>query len=283
MASLSAVTNISSLIAQRNISRTQTSLLQSVERLSSGLRINSAADDPAGLAISNRLTAQIGSYGQAQRNTNDGISALQTANGAMSQVSGLLSRMRDLATESANSTLTSTDRSGISTEFNALRSEIDRIGQVTNFNGQNLLDGSASLTLQVGINGNSSNQISTTIPNLNSAHLGSATTLSNATVGSISGATNALAIVDSAIDSVSSAEAGVGSVLNRLQSAASNLQQTQLNLTEANSNIMNADVAAESANLAANNVRLQAGIAVLAQANQLPNSVLGLLNISRAS
>jgi len=277
---ISILTNTASLDAQRNLSQTGKALSANFSRLSSGMRINTAADDAAGLAISERMKSQIRSMGQAQRNSNDGISLLQTAEGAMNENSGILVRMRELAMQSANGTLGTSERNALQTEFGQLTSEIDRIANVTQFNGRKLLDGSnATFTFQVGINTTAGQDtVDATMSNMTAATYGTnATDLTALDISSSGGATTALTALDTAIDDTSTARAGLGATQNRLQVTVSNQQSAQENLSAANSRIRDVDVAEESAAMTRNNILSQAGMAVLSQANQLPAMALSLL------
>jgi flagellin len=285
---ISVLTNVASLNAQRNLNTTQAALASSVGRLSSGMRINSASDDAAGLGISENLKASIRSMAQAQRNANDGISMSQVAEGSMSDMQGIVSRMRELSVQSANATLGNTERGYIKTEFAQLSEEINRIGAVTEFNGQKLLDGSAStgLTFQIGIKDNSDNRLKMSITRLTNSTLGVGAAVGSipATVGiasvslsSAGGAQLAIGTFDKAIQQLSEARAKVGAIQNRMTVTVSNLAATQENLTAANSRIRDVDVASESANLTKAQILSQAGLAVLAQANQLPQAALSLL------
>jgi flagellin len=251
-----------------------------VARLSSGMRINNAADDAAGLGISENLKADIRSYAQAQRNANDGISMSQVAEGAMNEVQGIVSRMRELGVQSANSTLGATERGYIQTEFTQLKNEIDRISSVTEFNGQKLIDGSASagLSFQIGIQNSSNDRLAMSITKLSASTLGSTSLhIASATLSTVTGAQNALAAFDKAIQQLSDARSKVGAVQNRMTVTVSNLSVAQENLTAANSRIRDVDVASESSTLTKSQILSQAGLAVLAQANQLPQSALSLL------
>ncbi|MEJ7601883.1 MAG: flagellin [Kofleriaceae bacterium] len=276
---LSVLTNVASLNAQRNLNKTQMDLSASIGRLSSGLRINSAADDAAGLGISESLKSSIRSIGQAQRNTNDAISMSQVAEGAMNEMQGIVSRMRELSVQSANSTLGATERGYIHTEFKELSSEIDRISSVTNFNNQKLLDGSAStgLTFQVGIQNSANDRLAMSITKLTSSTLGSTVKLSAATLSTVAGAQAAMGVFDKAIQQLSQARAKVGSTQNRMQVTISNLATSHENLSAANSRIRDVDMASETAQLTKAQILSQAGLAVLGQANQLPSAALKLL------
>jgi len=253
---------------------------KSFQRLSSGMRINQGADDAAGLAISEKLKSQIRSMNQARRNANDGISLLQTAEGAMNEVSGILTRMRELAIQSSTDTVGSVERSFINDELTALRDEIDRLSEVTEFNGTKLLDGSAtSLEFQVGINATSNDRISAQIQDMHATALGTsaASSLQSVNLGTITGARRALGILDDAITDISRSRSDIGALQNRMQTTIANLASAAENLTAANSRIRDVDVAEESANLTKNNILMQAGVSVLAQANQSPSIALSLL------
>jgi len=277
--SISVLTNVASLNAQRNLANTQTALAASVGRLSSGMRINTAADDAAGLGISENLKANIRSLAQAQRNANDGISMSQVAEGSMNEMQGIVSRMRELSIQSANGTLGSTERGYIQTEFSTLSDEIDRIGLVTEFNGQKLLQGAAShgLSFQIGIHSTANDRIAMTIGRLMTSSLGSTVKIAALCLSTATLAQKAIGSFDKAIQQLSQARAKIGATQNRMSVTVSNLAVAQENLTAANSRIRDVDVAAESANLTKAQILSQAGLAVLAQANQLPQSALSLL------
>jgi flagellin len=270
-------TNVPSLNAQRNLSSTQLSLSKSMERLSSGLRINRAGDDAAGLAISQNMQANIRSMNQAVRNANDGISMVQTAEGALNETSNILLRMRELGTQAANGTLTQPQRDNIQVEFKNLQDEIDRISKVTNFNGTNLLDGSlsAGTNLQIGSGNTSNDKLLVKVTDAG------ATTLSvdaaSAAVSTQAAAQASLDKIDAAISSVSTARGGLGAIQNRLQSTINNLQVAVENTSAANSRIVDVDVAAETANMTRAQILTQAGVSVLSQANQAPQLALKLL------
>ena len=278
--SISVLTNIASLNAQRNLATTQTALNASIGRLSSGLRINTASDDAAGLGISENLKADLRSMAQAQRNANDGVSLTQVAEGSMNEIQGIVTRMRELGVQSANASLGSTERGYIQTEFAQLRNEINRISAVTEFNGQKLIDGSASagLSFQVGINNSANDRIAMSVTKLTTSTLGSASLhIASATLSTMTGSRNALAVFDKAIEQLSTARSKVGAVQNRMQITISNLAVAHENLSAANSRIRDVDVASVTADLTRNQILSQAGIAVLAQANQLPSAALSLL------
>jgi len=269
-------TNVSSLEAQRNLNSTQSAQNRNFQRLSSGLRINSAADDAAGLAISESLRSQTRSYSVAERNTNNAVSMAQTAEGALGQVSNILGRMRELAVQSANGDLTSTDRGYLQTEFSQLTSEITRIVDSTKYNGKDLLGGTAaSLDFQVGIGTATSDRIQVGFGGNTLASFG-------ITTNSVAGtdATNARASIteiDTALGNVSNARATFGAVINRFETTVSNIQSIRTNYTAATSRIRDVDVAEETAALARNQVLQQAGVSILAQANQAPQLALSLL------
>ena len=268
-------TNVASLNAQRNLNSTQLMMSKSMERLSSGLRINRAGDDAAGLAISQNMQANIRSMNQAVRNANDGISLVQTAEGALNETSNILQRMRELATQAANGVLSESQRANIQVEFSNLQSEINRISAVTDFNGTKLLDGSLSTgtTLQIGIGTSTNDTLSVTIGNANTSTL----SVSANFVSTQGAAQSALSAIDSAIQSVSTARGNLGAVQNRLQSTINNLQVAVENTSAANSRIVDVDVAAETANMTKAQILAQAGVSVLSQANQSPQLALKLL------
>jgi flagellin len=276
---LSILTNVASLNAQRNLAGTQEALASSISRLSSGLRINKAGDDAAGLGISESLKASVRSLSQAQRNANDGISMSQVAEGAMNEMQGIVSRMRELSVQAANETLGATERGYIHTEFQQLSQEIDRISKVTNFNGQALLDGSASagLTFQVGIYDSANDRISMSITKLDTSTLGSTAKITGASLSTATNARAAIGVFDAAIKQLSEARAKVGASQNRMAVTISNLATMHENLSAANSRIRDVDVAQETATLTKMQILSQAGLAVLAQANQLPQAALSLL------
>jgi flagellin len=277
---ISVLTNVASLNAQRNLTNTQNALASSVGRLSSGMRINTASDDAAGLGISENLKSNIRSMAQAQRNANDGISMSQVAEGSMSDMQGIVSRMRELSIQSSNSTLGDNERGYIQTEFTQLSQEINRIGTVTEFNGQKLLDGAAStgLTFQIGIQNTANDRLAMSITKLTTSTLGSTSLhIASASLSTAAKAQAAIGAFDKAIQQLSQSRAKVGATQNRMTVTVSNLAVAQENLTAANSRIRDVDVASESANLTKSQILSQAGLAVLAQANQLPQSALSLL------
>jgi flagellin len=269
-------TNVASLNAQKTLNRSQAALGISFQRLSSGFRINSASDDAAGLGVSESLKARIRSFTVAERNTNNAIGMTRTAEGGLSEVSGIVLRMRELAVQSANGDLTSTDRSYIDTEFQQMKDEIDRVANSTMFNGVDLLAGTAaSINFQVGIGTTSNDTISVGFGGVSVSNLG----LGSISVGgsTSTNATAAIDAVDAALTSVSTSRATFGAVQNRLAIAVTNSQTIRTNLESANSAIRDVDVAEETSVLARTQVLLQAGTSVLSQANQAPQLALSLL------
>ena len=273
---LTIQTNVGSLQAQKNLAGVQRGLNVSFNRLSSGYRINTAADDAAGLAISDSFTAQIRSYSVAERNANDGISMAQTAEGSLGQMTGLLQRMRELAVQSANGSNSSTDRDYLNTEFGQLKAEIGRIQDSTKYDGNALIGAStSSISFQVGISSSTTDQIAVTFGGL-------AMTTLLASAEAITGSTSSKALtaiddIDTALGKVETARARFGAVMNRFETTTSNIQTVRTNLAAANSRIRDVDVAEESAALSRSQVLSQAAAAVLAQANQAPQLALGLL------
>ncbi len=271
-------TNIASLNAQRNLSTSQGALETSLRRLSSGLRVNSAKDDAAGLFSIQKMTADIRGLNQAVRNAQDGISLGQTGEGSMDQIQVAQQRIREIAVQSANATVE--DRTGLQAEVDQLTQEISRIVQTTQFNGKQLLDGTGgTLTFQIGQDGKASNQIDVSGLNLTSLNSYSATltALSTVDVSSAAAASAAIASLDTDIDSVSSSRATFGAVQNRFEAVVVNLTTYSENLSAARSRIQDTDFAAETANLTRAQILQQAGVAMLAQANALPQTVLSLL------
>jgi len=279
--SMSVNTNLFSMDAQRNLSKSQSSMSMAMQRLSSGLRINSAADDSAGLAISQRMEAQVKGMNVAVRNANDGISLAQTADGALASVGDSLQRMRELAVQARNVTNSSSDRDSLNQEFTQLGAEIGRVLGGTTFNGSAILAGGAgTLTFQVGANvtTNDSINIATTnlttassITNVTASTVVIDSTASSAAVGSV------ITNLDTAIDSINSQRATYGASQNRFAAVVSNLQISSENQAAAKSRITDADFAAETANMSRAQILQSAGTAMVAQANQLPQSVLKLL------
>jgi flagellin len=273
---LTIQTNVASLQAQKNLNGVQKGLNVSFNRLSSGYRINSAADDAAGLAISDSFQAQIRSYSVAERNANDGISMAQTAEGSLGQMTGLLQRMRELAVQSANGSNSSTDRGYLNTEFSQLKAEIGRIQTSTKYDGNALIGAStSSISFQVGISASATDRIAVTFGGLSmTTLLGSGEVITGSTA---SKALTAIGDIDSALGKVETARARFGAVMNRFETTTSNIQTVRTNLAAANSRIRDVDVAEESAALSRSQVLSQAAASVLAQANQAPQLALGLL------
>lgn len=267
-------TNYASLAAQKNLGANQSKLAQSFNRLSSGLRVNTAADDAAGLAISESMKSQIRSYTVAERNASDAISMSQSAEGALGEVHGILGRMRELAMQSANGSLQDQDRGHISAEFTQLQEEITRIQGSAKFNGVTLINTDETrITFQVGLNNATSDQIGLSFGGLDLASVNA----TNIQVGSMGSAQAALAEIDAAINSVSTQRAHYGAAMNRMEVATANIQTMRLNLSAANSRIVDVDVADETSKMSRNQVLTQAGVSILAQANQLPQLAFGLI------
>ena len=291
-------TNVSSLNAQRNMMNSTKSLDTSYTRLASGLRINSAKDDAAGLQISNRLTSQVNGLDQGNRNANDGISLAQTAEGAMDEVTGMLQRMRTLAQQSANGSNSAKDREALQKEVDQLGAEVNRISSATTFAGTKLLDGSFSGTFQVGADANQTIGFSLSqadgfsISGIAAAAGTSITTATGAmlvstifvggsaggiNIATQSAAQNVLAAVDSLLTVVDGKRAELGAVQNRLDSTIRNQSNISENVSAARSRIRDADFATETANMTKQNILQQAASSILAQANQRPQSALSLL------
>ena len=285
-------TNVNASIAQNALVRNERSMNTAMERLSTGQRINSAADDAAGLAISSRMTSQIRGLAVGIRNANDAISMISTADGALVEVTNMLQRMRELALQASNGTTTSADRDYLDSEYTNLISEIERIAQNTQWNGADILDGtangtSATVAFQVGANGgqtisvNFGNLGSATVASLSGMTLpihNSATSIAAGTTASaISKGTSAVSAIDSAITSVNSQRATFGAAINQLTYAVDNLANVKVNSEAARSRVLDTDYALETSELARTQIIQQAGTAMLAQANQLPQTVLSLL------
>jgi len=278
---LSINTNVHSLFAQRSLSSSQGTLGTSLERLSTGLRINSAKDDAAGLFISQKQTSDIRGIDQSIRNAGDGISLAQTAEGALGQVSNNVQRLREIAVQASNGTVE--DRTGLQKEADQLTQEISRIIQTTTFNGTSLFDvnGTSSLTFQVGQDGTASNQVSLTLSGMTggliSAFASSLTATGTVNVSSAASASAALVSLETDIDDISKQRATFGALQNRFESVISNLQNYSENLSASRSRIMDTDFASETASLTKAQILQQASTSILAQANQLPQSALSLL------
>jgi flagellin len=270
-------TNVASLNAQRNLNGTKDSLSTSLQRLSSGLRINSAKDDAAGLAIAERLNSQVRGYNVAIRNSNDAISLMQVADGGAAQISDNLQRMRELAVQSANGTLNSGDRDNLQVEFSALGAEIDRLAQATTFNGVGLLNTATSFTFQVGPGTTTNDQISVATEDLTATTLGIGSAIDIGGAAGPAGALSAIDTLDTALSKITTARAGYGAAMNRTEAVISSLQIASENQSAARGRIVDADFAMETANLSRSQILQQAGTAMLAQANALPQQVLKLL------
>ena len=277
---LTVNTNIASLIAQKNLNRTNNTLTRSIERLSTGLRINRAADDAAGLALSTTLKAQIRSINQAARNANDAVSLLQTAESGLGEMSNITLRMRELAEQAANEVLGDTERGYLNDEYLALKSEIDRISDVTEFAGKKLLDGTISNTgvnFQIGFQNSANDRLNVAMDNTDAQALGLNTPGADS-ISTAALAQSVLSVIDaSAITVLSDRRGSIGAVQNRLEYTISNLQAAAENFSAANSRIEDADFAWETAVYTKNQILVQAGTAVLAQANLLPQAALTLL------
>ena len=281
--SLRVNTNVTAFDAYRNLSATDSAMSSSLQKLSSGSRINSAADDASGLVISENIKAQIGGIGQAVSNAQDGISVTQTAEGALNEVASMLQRMRDLSVQAANSGAnggySGTAVAAANAEVQQLKAAIDQISSTTQFNGTHLLDGSAgTLTFQVGAN--SGETLTVALKAMNSASLG---TTSGTNVGAIdltssaSAASNAIKTLDAAISDVSTFRGTLGATENRLSHVVANLSVTKENLSASESRIADTDMASEMTNFSKQQILMQAGTSMLAQANSAPQAVLSLL------
>ena len=270
-------TNVASLNAQRNLGSTRISMNRSLEKLSSGQRINRAGDDAAGLAISENLKAQIRGLGQAERNAEDGISLVQIAEGALGEVSNILIRLRELSVQAASDTIGTTERKFLNVEFEQLTSEVDRIANSTEFNRVSLLNGTGAVfDIQIGTRNDPISDRLTfdaSSADVNVAALG----LNLASVSDKISAQNSLTSIDQAIISVSGIRADFGALQNRLQSTVNNIQTSIENLAAANSRVRDTDVAAETAELTKQNILMTAGTSVLAQANSSTNNALSLI------
>lgn len=269
--------NITSLTAQRNLGKTQNDLTQAMQRLSSGLRINSAKDDAAGLFQAEIMTADIRGLNQAVRNAADGISLAQTAEGALGEIANNLQRIREIAVQSANAT--TNERSGLQQEVDQLTQEISRIITTSEFNGTALLSGTTELTFQVGADGSATNQVTVAALNItaNAAYSSALDATEVVVVSSQDAASAALTDLDAAIQDIAKKRAEYGAVQNRFDAVISNLQNYSENLSAARSRIMDADFAAETAKLTRAQILQQAGVSIVAQANQAPQTALSLL------
>ncbi|MDH6632157.1 UNVERIFIED_ORG: flagellin [Lelliottia amnigena] len=272
-------TNLLSLTTQNNLNKSQSSLGTAIERLSSGLRINSSKDDAAGQAIANRMTSQVKGMTQAARNANDGISLVQTAEGNLNEINTNLQRIRELAVQAANDTNGSTDLTSINTEITQRLSEIDRIAGGANFNGKSLLNGavSTSLSIQVGAGTSANDTIKIDSTALINATSGSLSTTLNTTIANNSTAQTVISAADAAIAKIDGARSNMGAIQNRFESTINNLNNSITNLSAAQSRIQDADYATEVSNMSRAQILQQAGTSVLSQANQVPQAMLSLL------
>ena len=279
---LSVRSNLAALGATSQLNRTQSLLTKSLERISSGLRINTAADDAAGLSVATSMESDNKSIKQAMRNTNDGISMIQTAEGGANEVYNILTRMRELAVQSSNQTYSSTDRNQMSIEFNALRKEIKRITTTANFNSVSVLNSTKTLTFQIGIHSNSDNRFSMVLASVNlsigalaissgTVSLGGATSL-------VTAANSAITAIDTALVSVNNSRAHLGAFQNRLESTLNEASNYSENLAASASRIIDVDYAQESSNMTRFQIMQQAGVAALGQAKAIPQSVVSLLS-----
>jgi len=273
---LTVNTNLASMNTVAKVNRTNQGLQKTLGRISSGLRINSAADDAAGLGMAENLDAASRSLRQAMRNTNDGIAVVQTAEGAANEVANIIKRMRELSVQSASETLDNGERQYIQDEFAELSHEVDRIANVTEFNGLRLSDGTnATINVQVGINNTADDQIQVTLGDLTAGTLGVDTGTIDLTTAT--GASAALPALDLALDTVNAYRSGFGAVQNRMESSLRNLENTDQNLKAAESQIRDADFAHEASEMAKYNVMQQAGVAALTQAKNINQSAAQLL------
>ena len=289
--------NISAMNAHRNMGINNSGTAKNLEKLSSGFKINRAGDDAAGLAISEKMRGQIRGLAMAEQNTSNGISLIQTAEGGLNETHAILQRMRELAVQSSNGTYQDDDRAQLAKEFDALKSEIDRIAESTHYNGKKLLDGSMdknnvdgeALTLQIGANGGADQRVELNIANMDTKSIGIASytdeddnvvpaeNLDSASIANMASANKAIEIISAATDQVSGQRAELGAMQNRLEHTLNNLGTAKENLTAAESSIRDVDMAKEMMEFTKNNILNQASQAMLAQANQLPQGVLQLL------
>jgi flagellin len=280
--------NINSLITQNALSHANSKMGESLQKLSTGLRINTAADDAAGLSVSEQLRSQIRGLGRAKANAQDGIALLQVAEGAANEISEVLQRMRELSVQAANDTLTSTDRGYLDQEFSSLAAEVDRISNSSQYNGQTLIDGgsssfgvsgSSSSVLHIGANATSSDSISISMSSLTSGSLSISTSGTGAVgVSTQSAALSAISSIDTAITSVNTMRSDVGAYVNRLEHAINNLANQEFNTQDAESRIRDVDFASESTEFTRTQILTQSSVSMLSQANAAPQSALGLLN-----
>ncbi len=275
---ISLRTNIASIQANNSLNKTNDALAQNMTKLSSGMRINSAGDDAAGLAISEKFRADLRSLTQAKRNAMDGISLIQTAEGGMSEITSILMRMRELAMQGATDTVSDDQKLFLQEEFDQLRLEITRIGETAEYNGLTLLSGTYNtanpVTFQVGLTGDITQQINVALATITPSAIG----IEAVSVSTSSLARAGLSVIDAAIQDLSARRATLGAKQNRLQVTINNINTQHANVSASNSRIRDVDVAEETADLTKNNILMQAGVSVLAQANQIPQLALNLLN-----
>ena len=278
---LTVRTNMAAIGAINNLNRTQGSLTNSLSKISSGLRINRSADDAAGLSVATRMNSDNTSLKQAMRNTNDGISMVQTAEGGLSELHNILVRMRELSVQASNDTYSSDDRTMISTEMGQLKEEFERIASTANFNRQDVLNGTnTSFDIQVGIHGNADNRIAINLASLNSTMGAVGLTFTGGVTGSgsVGNAQTNISTIDAALSNIATRRSRLGAIQNRLESALSEATSYSENLSSAQSQIMDVDYASESANMTRYQIQQQAGIAALAQAKAISQSILSLLS-----
>jgi flagellin len=278
---LTVRTNMAAIGAINNLNRTQGSLSSSLGKISSGLRINRAADDAAGLSVASRMNSDNTSLKQAMRNTNDGISMVQTAEGGLSELHNILVRMRELSVQASNETYNTTDRSMIATEMGQLKSEYVRIASTANFNRVSILKGTdTAFNIQVGIQDNADNRININLASLNSTMgaVGLTFTGGVASSGFLSNAQGNVSTIDAALSKIATRRARLGAIQNRLENALSEATSYSENLSASQSQIMDVDYASESANMTRYQIQQQAGVAALAQAKAIPQSIVSLLS-----
>jgi len=279
--------NINSLITQNSLEKANSHMGKSLEKLSTGLRINRAADDAAGLSVSEQLRTQIRGLGRAKANAQDGVALLQVAEGAANEMSEILQRMRELSVQAANDTLTSTDRGYLDQEFTALAAEIDRISSSSQYNGQTLIDGgansfgasgSSSSVLHIGANATSADSVTISMTALTSGSLSISTSGTGAVgVSTQSAAVAAITSLDTAIASVNSMRSDIGAYVNRLEHAMTNIANQEFNSQDAESRIRDVDFASESTEFTRTQILTQSSVSMLAQANAAPQSALALI------
>jgi flagellin len=278
---LTVRTNIASIRASNRLNNTQSSLTSSLEKISSGMRVNRAADDAAGLSVASRMDSDNTSLKQAIRNANDGISLVQTAEGGLNEVYNILVRMRELSVQASNETYNSTDRSQMDTEFGELALEIKRIASIANFNRQNILSATTKMTLQIGIHNNSDNQLSIALSTIAATWgaLGLDTdNIAASGITTMTRAASAITTIDSALQSVNTRRARFGAIQNRLENALNEATNYSENLAASASQILDVDYAEESSNMTRYQIMQQAGVAALGQAKAIPQSVVSLLS-----